>query len=91
MDQQVFPPRRLAGAERDILDDPVALVEHPEHRDPLGHRGDPGDLALARRRAGTIAVRAVLVGAAPAGGEREDAAKHQESCPAHAYSGIQGS
>jgi len=34
---------RLAGFERDIADDAVALVEQPKHRDALAHRGHPRD------------------------------------------------
>jgi hypothetical protein len=34
----VLPARRLAGVERDVLDDPVALVEDAEHGDALRHR-----------------------------------------------------
>jgi len=37
----VAHPDRLSGAKREVADNPVALVEQPEHRDPLGHRGDP--------------------------------------------------
>jgi hypothetical protein len=33
---------RLAGLERDVAHDPVALVEQPEHRDPVRHRSHPG-------------------------------------------------
>ena len=32
---RVLPPHRLAGLERDVLDDAVALVEDPEHGDAL--------------------------------------------------------
>jgi hypothetical protein len=55
-------PDRLSRPQRDVADDPVALVEEAEHRDPLRHRshsglagrsqrhvvGDRGFIALAR-------------------------------------------
>jgi len=38
-DDHIADPRRLAGLERDIAGDAVALVEQAEHRDALRHRG----------------------------------------------------
>jgi hypothetical protein len=89
----VFPAHRLAGMERDVLDDPIALVEQAEDRDPLAHGGHPRliDARRSRRVGDHRARRILLVSAAPAGrnGER----KHGErgSLAAHVYSGIQGS
>jgi hypothetical protein len=60
LDDHVFPPRRLAGAEGDVLGDAVALVEDPEHRHALGHRRDPG-LAAGRGRAVRGRSRLVLL------------------------------
>ena len=40
-DHRIAHADRLAGLERDIADDAVALVEQPEHRDSLAHRGHP--------------------------------------------------
>jgi len=37
-DEQVFPPRGLAGAKRQVANDAVALVEDAEHGDAFGHR-----------------------------------------------------
>jgi hypothetical protein len=43
----VLPAHRLAGVQRDRLDDTVSLVEHAQHRDPLRHRSDAA-LAVGR-------------------------------------------
>jgi len=34
----ILPTDRLAGVKRDVLDDPVSLVEDSEDRDTLRHR-----------------------------------------------------
>jgi hypothetical protein len=90
-DDDVLPPHRLAGMKRDVLDDPVSLVEDSKHRDPLRHRrhsaltiGGRPDL-LARRQ-----WRIRLLGALAASGQREH---DQQRCNkgTHLYSGIQGS
>jgi len=41
VDQEVAPLGRLAGLQGHILDDAVALVEHAEDGDALGHWSDP--------------------------------------------------
>jgi hypothetical protein len=38
----VLDPHRLAGPERQLASDAVALVEQADHRDPLGHRSGAG-------------------------------------------------
>jgi hypothetical protein len=79
--------------EHDVLDDPVALVEDPEHRDPLRHRrhsalpgGGRSDLLATRRRI-------LLLRAAPTPRQRDQRQPEQQRCerPHHAYSGIHGS
>jgi hypothetical protein len=75
-DHRVAEANRLAGFQRDVADDAVALVEQPEHRDPLGHRRDPRDrLDRARRvdrhRIGAIGRLAGVTRAAIAACERE--------------------
>ena len=40
-DHRVAKADRLAGPQPDIADDAIALVEQPEHRDALRHRGHP--------------------------------------------------
>jgi hypothetical protein len=90
-DDRVLPAHRLAGVERDVLDDPVALVEDSEHCDALRHRGDA---AFAVRRRGGL----------PGGGQRgirlvrtlvarRKRERSEQQCRGglHAYSGIQGS
>jgi hypothetical protein len=85
----VLPPGRLAGMKRDVLDDPVALVEDADDRDPLRHRGHA---ALPRRSRGRLTAgrRGVLLTALPARGERKGG-KQRSGGAVHAYSGIQGS
>jgi hypothetical protein len=46
--RDVLPSRRLAGVERNVADDPVALVQDGEDGDALRHRRHAG-LAAARR------------------------------------------
>jgi hypothetical protein len=76
--------------KRDILDDPVALVEDSEHRDALRHRSDSGLVRHRRRLARLGRGLVLLLGAATAASERK---QEQQRCgePAHAYSGIHGS
>jgi hypothetical protein len=74
--------------KRNILDDPVALVEDPEDSHALGHRGDIG-LSRARRRSLLGRGLVHLLSAAVARGERQD--DQQGGCGPHAYSGIHGS
>jgi len=50
-DHDALPPHRLAGVKRNVLDDPVTLIENPELRDPLPHRRD-ARLIGARGRGG---------------------------------------
>jgi hypothetical protein len=86
----ILPPRRLAGVERDRLDDAVALVEDPEHRHALRHRRHAafaicsgcGLPPLGQRKIGflTLAARS----------ERDGGQQWCSQC-AHAYSGSQGS
>jgi hypothetical protein len=88
---RVLPANRLAGPERDVLDDAVALVEDPEHRHALRHRRDPAlpggrhrHLLVGRSRG------ILLLGPLAAGGERERDQQRRGEAP-HFYSGIQGS
>ena len=89
---QVLPPRRLAGAQRDVANDAVALVEDAEHRDPLRHRRDSGLTDGARRSCiGRRSSRVLLL--LLAGPARDEAGGEQKrgDDPLHAYSGIHGS
>jgi hypothetical protein len=40
--RHILDPHRLARLQRQVANDAVALVEQAEHRDPLGHRRNPG-------------------------------------------------
>jgi hypothetical protein len=87
----VFPADRLAGMERHVLHDAVALIEDAENGHSLRHRRD-STLAvgrrggLPRRRRSPI----LLLGALAA---RSQCERDQQRCRerTHAYSGIQGS
>jgi hypothetical protein len=87
----VFPPDRLPGVERDILDDAVALVEDAKHRDALRHRRHS---AFAVRGRGDLPghgqFRVLLLTTLAARGKRERG-EQRSSEGAHVYSGIQGS
>jgi hypothetical protein len=73
--------------ERDVLDDPVALVEDSENRHPLRHWGDAG---LAAGRSSPGSCRLVLLFAAAAAGGQSEREHQRCNKPAHAYSGIHG-
>jgi hypothetical protein len=47
----IFPSRRLSRMQRDVLHDPVALIEDAEHCNALRHRCD---FALAMSRRGSL-------------------------------------
>jgi hypothetical protein len=87
----VFPPRRLTGVERNILNDAIALVEDADDRDALRHRRNAA-LSMSSRRnlPNTRHGRVPLLSALVARGKCEQG---QERCGIafHAYSGIQGS
>ena len=74
----VADPDGLAGPEREIALDAVALVEQAEHRDPFGHgRGAGGELLDGLGHVDRLVLdRGVILAAAlsapgRAGGERE--------------------
>jgi hypothetical protein len=88
---------RMAGPHGELVHLPVALVEQPKHRDPLGHRrrtgGQLGD-GLRHVDGGDV-LRVVLVlklGAARrASGERQQAGQRAgPSRPRHDQPGSQG-
>jgi hypothetical protein len=87
----VLPPNRLAGMKRDVLDDPVALVEDAEHRDALRHRRDAAlPCGVRRAPAGDGRRGVLLLRGLAARGERQRKEQRCSDYP-HAYSGIQGS
>jgi hypothetical protein len=97
-DDGVLDAHRLAGPQRNVAYDAVALVEQAEHRDPLRHRRDSrlGPRRRPRRSERALLGRLRLLGlaaglpaAVAAGGAQ--AKEKQESRPAsHAQSGVHG-
>jgi hypothetical protein len=87
----VLPTHRLAGMERNILNNPVALVEDGEHRDALAHRGHARSIGTERHRliADHRLRRILLVTLAARGKSEGDQQRNGETL--HVYSGIQGS
>jgi hypothetical protein len=88
-DDDVLPADRLARAQRDVLDDPVALVEDPEDRDALRHRRHSALPGRRRRRLRPRHGR-ILLGILAASGQRERDQQGRGK-PIHCYSGIHGS
>jgi hypothetical protein len=64
-DDDVFPANRLAGMKRNRLNDPVALVEDAEHRNPLRHRRDATQPRRSRRGPPGGRQRGILLLSAP--------------------------
>jgi hypothetical protein len=85
----VLPARRLAGVKRDILHNPVPLVEDAKHRDALRHWRDSSLVASRPGRIFRRRGRILRHVAAVTSGERER--EQQNGRPLHDYSGIQGS
>jgi len=86
----VLPADRLAGMKRDVLDDPVALVEDSKDGDALRHGRYSAFAVGGRCDLRGLRKRRVLLLALAARSERE---RGKQCCgdPRHAYSGIQGS
>jgi hypothetical protein len=77
----VVPAGRLAGLQPDVADDAVALVEEPEDRDAIRHRGHARMLAAAagralRRSSVRLLGGLVLLPAAAVGQERPKRSAH---------------
>ena len=79
-DDDVLPPRRLAGVKRDILDDAVALVEDAEHRDPLRHRRHAALAGCGRRRPAVAAGSGGVLLLAPLAARRRARAPSSSGC-----------
>jgi hypothetical protein len=86
----VLPADRLAGVQRDVLDDPVALVEDAEDRNALRHRRHSA-LARGGRGDGLRGRDGILLFGALAARRQRKRDQHGCGKGAHAYSGIQGS
>ncbi len=89
--RDVLYPNRLAGLQREIADDPVALVEQRDHRHPLGHRRHARGINSRRERFGDdLILGHLLVLPAVASGNRQTyRGKSKNASPAHAWSGVQ--
>jgi hypothetical protein len=74
----------------DRLHDPVALVEDPEHRHALRHRGHAAFAICSGRGLTPLGQRKVGFLALAARSERDGSQQWCGQC-AHAYSGTQGS
>jgi hypothetical protein len=81
----------LPGPHRQVADDAVALVEKPDHRDALPHRGHALLCCGGRRRRLVPAALLLgrLVAAAANGGDRQGC--NDRWLGAHYCSGTQGS
>ncbi len=83
---------RLSRLQRDVANDAVALVEQPEHRDALAHRGHPGHRSdrLGHVERNGIGAIDRLVGVTrelvAARGERHQ--RDQGEAARHDYSGV---
>jgi hypothetical protein len=99
-DDGVADPDRLAGLQRQVLRQAVALVEEAQHRDALAHRRRTGDLGRhslrhVDRLGSAIAAHAALAAAAlAAAGERKHGREGEDERPRrapHPCSGVQAS
>ncbi len=90
-DDRVLDPKRLPGPHRQVADDPVALVEQPDHRDPLGHRSHSGGWpGLSARLLLRLPRALLLLGRLLATACRKCQGGSETRNGAHAYSGVQG-
>jgi hypothetical protein len=91
-DRDILDPHRLAGLQRQVADNAVALVEQADHRDALGHRRHPWLVGRSARhvdRDGLILCFVCPISATACSeqqGKGEDGGK-----TGHAYSGFHAS
>lgn len=86
----VLPAGRLAWVERDVLDDPIALVENSKDCDTLRHRRYAAFSICRRGRLAAPRQGHIWLIALAARAQRKRDDQRCRKCP-HAYSGIQGS
>jgi len=91
-DNNILRPRRLPGAKGKVVDNPVALVEQADQRDPLVHRSQAlvCDLGLRRRPGFLLRILLLCLFAAVAGRQCQRAANQRCNREAHAQSGVHG-
>ena len=88
-DDDVLDPDRLAGLQRQVANDAVALVEQAQHGDPLGHRRDPRLIGGGARHGDRDGIAfARLLEAAVAAGQRREQGQCNRA-PGHVWSGVQ--
>jgi len=90
-DQRILGADRLAGLEREIADDTIALVEQGDHRHPLGHRRHPGGIDRRRQRFGgdLIVGRGVVRISVARDDDQAKRSQPEATAAAHAWSGVQ--
>ena len=77
----------MAGLERQVADNPVALVEKAEHRDPIGHRRHAWLVGAGARNVDRDCLTLVARRGIPAAGAKRRQ-RNQDPAGAHAYSGF---
>ena len=90
-DQRVLGADRLAGLEREIADDAVALVEQGDHRHPISHRRHPGGVDRRRQRFGNdfIVDRGVVRPSVARSDNQAERGNSDGPAAVHAWSGVQ--
>jgi hypothetical protein len=88
---RILEADRLSGPHRQVADDPVALVQKADDRDPFCHRSDPRLVGSLDRRLGAgrrlLALAAFLAAARAKQGRHDERTNRRLS---HLYSGVQG-
>lgn len=87
----ILDPHRLSRAQREVADDAVALIEQPQHGNPLRHRRHAG---LLRGRARYVDRDRLVLGrllALVAAGDKQQGEREDGGEADHAYSGFHAS
>ena len=89
-DQSILGADRLAGLEREIADNAVALVEQGDHRHPVGHRRHPGGVDRRRQRFSDdlIFSRGIIRPGVASGDDQAKRGTEEKATAAHALSGV---
>lgn len=92
--RDILDPHRLARPQRQVADNPVALVEQPQHGHALGHWGDPGLLGGSARHVdcdGLVLRFASLVREVATARGQQQGKRKDGGGTGHAYSGFHAS